>query len=314
MCVCVCVPSLTAPSIWRGTGQMFQYDDMAAAVVRRTLASGVLDRMPPLHRIFACFAMSHQVCVVCVVRCVCVCVCLFVCLTVEARSPLHLAALYLTALQESKDMQACCLEQWQKISHTFSAGDPALDSGATFKRSAVCVVACRLSFLVPFVYPSHKVILSLCRYSKAVLSNSSVIARFGRFPGRNVLLARQSTPDELAFLYSSDLAVVNSRPVVASPLPSPGKQTKNIEAHENKSTTEHTTSKVSKLLSPDSKGARSPASPGPTARQADQRSHSPRPSPAPQPDQRSRSPRPSPAPQPAEEPHKRLARPLKVAA
>ena len=40
---------------------MFRLDNLACEVVLRGSRSGVLTRMAPVHRTFACIALSHQV-------------------------------------------------------------------------------------------------------------------------------------------------------------------------------------------------------------------------------------------------------------
>jgi hypothetical protein len=40
---------------------MFRYDHLVRDVVQRGLSSGLVSRLPPVHRIFVCCALSHQV-------------------------------------------------------------------------------------------------------------------------------------------------------------------------------------------------------------------------------------------------------------
>ncbi len=67
--------------------------------------------------------------------------------------------------QEVLEMHQHCLALWQQIVPDLPPNDPTLESGQTFR------------------------------------SNYDVIARFGRFPGRNALLGRESTPEELGYIY-----------------------------------------------------------------------------------------------------------------
>lgn len=48
-------------SVWRHTAAMFRFDNLAREVVLRAVRSKVLQQLSPVHRTFACIALSHQV-------------------------------------------------------------------------------------------------------------------------------------------------------------------------------------------------------------------------------------------------------------
>lgn len=69
--------------------------------------------------------------------------------------------------QEDLKMQDLCLQLWESVAHNFTAEDPIWSFASSFR------------------------------------TNRDIIARFGRFPQRNILLRRDSTEEELAFLAES---------------------------------------------------------------------------------------------------------------
>jgi uncharacterized protein (DUF924 family) len=70
--------------------------------------------------------------------------------------------------QEDPAMQAMCLQLWERVAGQFAADDPIWTFATSFK------------------------------------TNHEVIARFGRFPQRNALFGRTSTPEEKHFLEQSE--------------------------------------------------------------------------------------------------------------
>ena len=74
----------------------------------------------------------------------------------------------------------------------------------------------RLFFYMPFGHSEHLADQQLAcalfetiggeNNIKSALDHRDVVARFGRFPHRNALLGRDSTPEELAFLAAGGFA------------------------------------------------------------------------------------------------------------
>eukprot|EP00052_Salpingoeca_macrocollata_P005626 m.48500 g.48500 ORF g.48500 m.48500 type:complete len:416 (+) comp14963_c0_seq1:254-1501(+) len=111
--------------IFRGTADSYVGEAHAQQVILRALRTGVFHRVPPVHRIFPCLALSHI---------------------------------------ENLEMQQLASREWDKVCHQFASTDPIWKLATAFE------------------------------------TNRHLIERFGRFPDRNEVLLRESTPEELAYL------------------------------------------------------------------------------------------------------------------
>eukprot|EP00049_Salpingoeca_infusionum_P008126 m.131652 g.131652 ORF g.131652 m.131652 type:complete len:711 (-) comp13923_c1_seq2:391-2523(-) len=90
-------------TIYKGTKEMYESDDMTRAVIVRALFhSSIMEELHPIYRLFPCFALSHL---------------------------------------EDAEMQKLCLSEWETVSESLAKDDPVQQYGERFQNNASIIEA-----------------------------------------------------------------------------------------------------------------------------------------------------------------------------